>query len=350
MLTIRNLRVDIGEQVVIDNLKLDLQHGQIGCLLGPSGAGKTTLLRAIAGFHPISAGQIVVADQLVDDTHKTLPVKERGVGVIFQDFALFPHMTVLTNISYGLSHLSATEQRARVDELLQLTDLVPHAHKYPHQLSGGQQQRVAIARALAPKPAVLLLDEAFSALDPNLRETVTRELRDLLKAQNTTALMITHDQQEAFAMADMIGLMHNKQIVQWASAADLYHQPNSAFVAKFIGEGSMISGDIHHVAQHKVMVNTSIGQFPVAPPYTELLAEQSQVEVLIRPDDIHYDATSPLRFKLVAKRFRGAHYMYSLANNDCQIMALFPSHIDCELGQELGVRLDLQHVACFPCN
>jgi iron(III) transport system ATP-binding protein len=196
-----------GRVSVIDGLGFELLRGQIGCLLGPSGCGKTTALRAIAGFHRVDAGEIRLDGRVVASTTTWVEPERRGVGVVFQDYALFPHLNVADNVAFGLRGASAEHRRGRIARMLALVGMTPFAERFPHELSGGQQQRVALARALAPEPALLLLDEPFSNLDPDLRERLAMELRDILNEARTTALLVTHDQYEAFAMADVVGVM-----------------------------------------------------------------------------------------------------------------------------------------------
>ncbi len=202
----------------VSGVTLGLRAGDIGVLIGPSGCGKTTLLRAVAGLEPVSAGRIHVAQRLVSEAGRTEPAERRRVGMVFQDYALFPHLSVGRNVAFGLHDLPKAEREARVTEVLNLVGLDGAAERFPHELSGGQQQRVALARALAPRPDLLLLDEPFSNLDVDLRERLAHEVRNILKAANATALLVTHDQLEAFAIGDVIGVMHEGQLHQWEDA------------------------------------------------------------------------------------------------------------------------------------
>jgi len=244
-LSINGLSLRYGNEdvAVLDKASLQLQEGEIACLLGASGCGKTSLLRSIAGFETPSEGKISLANKTLFDQQFNMPIEQREIGMVFQDYALFPHLSVAKNICFGLKNYSKAEQQNIVDETLALLDLSEHKAKYPHQLSGGQQQRVAIGRAIACKPKLLLLDEPLSNLDVHLRERLAHDLRDLLKSQGITALMVTHDQQEAFAFADKIGVMHQGRIEQWARAEKIYHQPETAYVASFIGEGAVFNAD-----------------------------------------------------------------------------------------------------------
>src|ERR1700752_3810350 len=215
LLEVENLRHAYGQQEVVRGLTFALARGVIGCLLGPSGCGKTTVLRCIAGFENVREGEIRLADHLVSGPGVMLPPEKRRIGMVFQDYALFPHLAVAGNIAFGLHGMPAEERAARGQELAQLVGLSTALDKYPHEISGGQQQRVALARALAPRPELLLLDEPFSNLDVDLRERLSLEVRDIIKASGATAVLVTHDQQEAFAMADEIGVLHEGRIQQW---------------------------------------------------------------------------------------------------------------------------------------
>ncbi|MDR6856473.1 ABC transporter ATP-binding protein [Variovorax guangxiensis] len=206
-----------GLHTVVDGFSLSLDAGRIGCLLGPSGCGKTTVLRAIAGFEPLRAGSIRLGERLLSSAGVHLPPEERRVGMMFQEYALFPHLTAAQNVGFGLRRLPQPDQRARVAEMLALVGLAESGGRYPHELSGGQQQRIALARALAPSPALLLLDEPFSNLDAATRERLTVEVREILKAAGQTAVLVTHNEAEAQAMADHIGLMHNGRLTRWTA-------------------------------------------------------------------------------------------------------------------------------------
>ncbi len=219
---------------VVQNLSLTLEQGHIGCLLGPSGCGKTTILRAIAGFEPVRAGIISLAGQTLSSCDSLTAPEHRQVGMMFQDYALFPHLTVEQNIAFGLRRRSKSARRSRVEEMLSLTALENTRARYPHELSGGQQQRVALARALAPEPRLLLLDEPFSNLDVDTRERLAYEVRDILQKTGHTAILVTHNQAEAFAIADRIGVMREGLIEQWGTPYQLHQHPASSFVGDFI--------------------------------------------------------------------------------------------------------------------
>lgn len=231
-----SLAYDTPEGVVpvVSNLNLTLKQGHIGCLLGASGCGKTTILRAIAGFEPLRTGSIQLGDKVLSTPGQAIEPQDRHVGMMFQDYALFPHLNVEGNIAFGLRRMDKPARDARVQELLELVGLEEARHRFPHELSGGQQQRVALARALAPEPELLLLDEPFSNLDVDTRERLAFEVRDILKQTGHTALLVTHNQAEAFAIADRIGIMDHGRIVQWDTPYALHHTPASTFVADFV--------------------------------------------------------------------------------------------------------------------
>jgi len=229
-----------GRRDVVRDLSLTLATGQIGCLLGASGCGKTTILRAIAGFEPLHHGEIRLGDSVISTPMYQRAPEKRAVGMMFQDYALFPHLSVGENIGFGLRRLSRAARSERVSALLALVGLAGSQGRYPHELSGGQQQRVALARALAPEPDMLLLDEPFSNLDIDTRERLAFELRDILKQTGHTAMLVTHNQAEAFAIADRIGVMHEGKIVQWDTPYNLHHHPANAFVAQFISREHLL--------------------------------------------------------------------------------------------------------------
>lgn len=342
MLNIQQVSIAYAKQNVVNNISFSLAQGQIGCLVGPSGCGKTTLLRAIAGFEPLAAGSISLAGHKVSSAAMQLAPELRQVGMVFQDFALFPHLNVADNISFGLHHCSKTNKVAKVKQLLQLVGLPDLGQRYIYQLSGGQQQRVALARALAPEPKVLLLDEPFSSLDAELREGLAREIRHILQQLNITAVMVTHDQNEAFAMADIIGVIQHGQLQQWATPYELYHKPATRFVADFIGRGVLLQGTMLDAQQ----VQTSLGIFQQY--YVNRLQAGDKVEVLIRPDDIVHDDSSSTAALVVEKAFRGSHILYRLRlHSGEQVQCLALSHHNHAVGEHIGIRLDLDHLVLF---
>ena len=333
-----------GSQKVVQDLSIEVNRGEIISLLGPSGCGKTTVLRAIAGFQPVHSGRIVLMQREVSTPRTHIPPERRKIGMVFQDYALFPHLDVAGNIGFGLHAMTAKERQHRIAELLHLVGMTELAHRSPHELSGGQQQRVALARALAPRPELLLMDEPFSNLDVELRERLAVEVRDLLKQTGTTAIIVTHDQHEAFAVADRIAVLAEGRLQQWGTAMDLYHRPANRFVAGFIGEGVMLPGVIDAQA---CLVN-ALGKFPCDVSASSLKAGDP-VEMLVRPDDIQHDDDSPLKAKVVSKAFRGAQFLYTLALPTGQhLISLVPSHHDHAIGELIGIRMEIDHVIFFP--
>lgn len=264
MLNITSAQKFFDKKRVLSDVSLSLPKGQIGCLLGASGCGKTTLLRIIAGFESISSGEVQINSTLMSSNKSLVPPEDRKIGMVFQDYALFPHLTVHENIAFGLQRkkkrlFSASltiADKERIDEMLKLVGLTDSAQKYPHQLSGGQQQRVALARALAPKPQLLLLDEPFSNLDVTLRERLSIEMRSIIKKEGITAVMVTHNQNEAFAMGDLIGIMNEGELHQWDTPESIYHSPATPFVSTFIGEGTLIKGE-----RKGAFIHTALGTF-----------------------------------------------------------------------------------------
>ncbi len=327
---------------VVSEVSLQMPCAGIGCLLGPSGCGKTTLLRALAGFEPLQRGSIRLEGVELSRPGWTLPPEQRRIGLMFQDLALFPHLTVADNVGFGLRGWKTHERRARVMDLLRLVGLDDEARRYPHQLSGGQQQRVALARALAPRPRLLLLDEPFSSLDVTLREDLAREVRGILLREGTGGLLVSHDQFEAFAFADQIGVLHEGRLRQWDSAYNLYHRPADRFVADFIGQGVLLPGWIEAGGR----VKTELGELDGLP--LSGVAPGDAVEVLVRPDDVIHDDASPLRADVVERAFRGAEFLYTLKlPSGARLLCLAPSHHNHAPGQPIGIRLDIDHWVMF---
>ncbi len=341
-LEVNQVSIAYGDRPVVVDANLELAPGEIGCLLGPSGCGKTTLLRAIAGFEPIIAGEIRLRGRDVSDPGRTLPPEARRVGMVFQDFALFPHLSVERNVAFGLRGLPQGEQRLRVAELLALVGMEQTAKQYPHQLSGGQQQRIALVRAIAPRPDILLLDEPFSSMDAELREQIAREVREILHLAGSTAILVTHDQLEAFAMADRIAVMSGGRIHQIGTGFDLYHEPADRFVADFIGQGVMLSGQV--LDPHRV--DTELGVLSGGRPHG--LSAGTAAEVLLRPDDLLHDAAAPVQAEVIARAFRGAEYLYTLRlPSGTPVLCLLPSHDAHAIGERIGIRPELEHLVVF---
>ena len=342
LLAVRELRHAYESNEVIRGLSLSLEKGSIGCLLGASGCGKTTVLRCIAGFEPVQAGEIWLNGQLVSRRGVRIPTEDRRVGMVFQDYALFPHLTVAQNIGFGLRDGDRAARAHRVDEALETVQLGALRDKYPDELSGGQQQRIALARALAPRPDLLLLDEPFSNLDVEFRTQLSVEVREILKQQNTTAILVTHDQHEAFSLADEIGIMRDGVIEQWDTPYRLYHEPATRYVADFVGQGMFLPGTVLDKARIRLELGEFEGNDSGWPQGTE-------VDVLLRPDDILHDDASPLQAQVLHKTFRGAQFLYTLQlPAGGRVLSLVPSHHNHAIGEHIGIRLEIDHLVAFP--
>lgn len=343
VLKINNLRMVYGERAVIKDLSLTLKKGEIGCLLGASGCGKTSVLRTIAGFERPVTGEIIINERTVSNGKRILPPAKRFIGMVFQDYALFPHLSVYNNVAFGLKKEPKDKVENRVMEMLQLVGLQSTAGSFPHELSGGQQQRVALARALAIQPRLLLMDEPFSNLDVSLRERLSVEVRQILKKANIPTLFVTHNQQEAFALADVVGVMEGGVLRQWDTPYKLYHEPADTYTADFIGEGRFLNGRIIGDGR----VETGLGCFPV--PEMFLNASQgTEVSMLVRPEDILHEDTSPLLAEVLQRTFRGAGIMYELRLQQGEIVqALVPSSCDHNRGEWIGIRPSVGHVILF---
>ena len=313
----------------VHQVSFGLAAGDIGVLLGPSGCGKTTLLRAVAGLEPLAGGTLTLAGQTLSRPGQTTPPEQRQMGMVFQDYALFPHLSVERNIAYGLHGQPAERQRQRTQEVLELVGLADLGKRYPHELSGGQQQRVALARALAPDPRLLLLDEPFSNLDINLRERLAQELRALLKQTGTTTLLVTHDQQEAFAMGDRIGVLDQGRMQQWADARTLYDAPATPFVARFIGHGMLLPVQADAAGK----LQSALGELP-----GQHAANSRQL--LLRSHDLQYDPTAPVHARLLGSSYQGSHQIYTLELADgTTVQATMPAGLQHVAGEMIGVRL-----------
>ena len=348
MLAVEQLAVRYAgqPQSAVDGVSLALREGQIGALIGPSGCGKTTLLRAVAGLERASGGRIALQGETVTGDGRHVPPERRRIGMVFQDHALFPHLTVAGNAAYGLRHLDAAAQRARVARMLALVGLEALAGRYPHELSGGQQQRVALARSLAPGPRLLLLDEPFSNLDPALREHLAHEMRAIFQAERVTALFVTHDQAEAFAIADRVGVMHQGRLHQWAEAHAVYHRPATRFVAAFIGDGVFLPGEAD--AQAPGAVRTPLGMLRGDDAAASSSDEAAACDVLLRAEDVLHDEAAPLRAQVLRRAFRGASFLYTLRLPTGEsVQAQLPPHARHAPGDWIGIRAAPRHLVRF---
>ena len=344
LLDVKNVSASHMKLNILDRVNLRVNAYDIVCLLGPSGCGKTTLLRSIAGLHKIDQGSIEVENKVISTPQNSLAAEARNIGMMFQDLALFPHLTIFDNVAFGIRKLQRTYVQQQVEHVLDLVEIdAKHHRKYPHELSGGQQQRVALARALAPKPSILLLDEPFSSLDPDLREQLATQVRDILKQEKMTAVLVTHDQLEAFAVADWIGVMEHGKIVQFDTPYKIYHEPVSRFVADFVGLGNLIPATI----LDSNSIETVFGK--LNGPVDSTFKTGEIVDLLVRPDDIPHDDTSQVTAIVEDKRFLGAEFLYTLRlPNGHSVLCYAPSHHNHEIGKPLGIGLDLEHLVLFP--
>ncbi|MCG8381339.1 MAG: ABC transporter ATP-binding protein [Gammaproteobacteria bacterium] len=340
-LELRDITLQQGGKTIVSDVNLSLEAGEIGCLLGPSGCGKTTLLKCIAGFLPQQSGEVVIRNQVIRRGHR-FPPEKRQVGMVFQDLALFPHLSVADNIGFGLKSLSKLKRTYRIEQLLRLVGMSKYKDAFPHELSGGEQQRIALIRAMAPAPALLLMDEPFSSQDTDRRERLSMEVRDVLKKEGMTALLVTHDQTEAFAISDKMGLLAQGVLHQWGLSYDLYHEPHSPFVANFIGKGVLLRGRV----VNERTLQTPLGY--VSGEFSRQYSAGFNVRLLVRPDDIIHDDEAAKTAKVVKKTFQGATFLYTLAllGGD-QVLCLASSHHDHEVGEEIGVRLEMDHLVVF---
>lgn len=342
LLALEHVSHAYGTHTVVRDLSLTLGNDEIGCLLGASGCGKTTVLRLIAGFEAPGAGTIRLRDEIVASARRCVPPEKRQIGMVFQDYALFPHLTVAGNVAFGLRDHAPAKAAARTAELLELVGLGGHGGKYPHELSGGQQQRVALARALAPRPHLLLLDEPFSNLDVDLRERLSLEVRTILKETGTAAILVTHDQHEAFAVADRVGIMHAGRIEQWDNPYNLYHRPATRHVADFVGQGVFLRGQVLGATTVAIELGTLNCRLPAD------VAGDETVDILLRPDDVVHDDAAPIKAEVIAKAFRGAEFLYTLRlASGARVLSLVPSHHNHAIGEKIGIRLAVDHVVAF---
>ena len=343
LLEVDRIRCGYEDAAVVEDLSFRVEPGQFAALLGPSGCGKTTTLRAVMGFEPLRGGEIRMDGAAVSTARRTVAPERRRTGMVFQDRALFPHLTVAENIAFGIRRRPRAERARAVARLLETVGLPDRGARYPHELSGGQQERVALARALAPGPKLLLLDEPFSGLDADLREHLSVEVRDLLRAHGATMVMVTHNLSEAFAMSDRVGVMAEGRLLQWASPFHLYHRPVSRQVAMSVGRGVFLRG----VLRARDALDTELGEIRGPRSHSHPLG--TRMDILLRPDDVMVDANGPASAAVTAKAFRGTSTLYTLRlESGTEVLASAPSHIDLEVGARTGLRLDLEHLVAFP--
>ncbi len=326
-LSLKNINLTLAHKSILEHINFDLQAGEIGCLLGPSGCGKTSLLRIIAGLEDRASGEVLINQQHVQKNNFFIKPQHRKIGMVFQDYALFPHLNAEENITFGLDHLNSVQRKNKLEEMVALVKLDKYRLSYPHYLSGGQQQRVSLARALAQEPTLLLLDEPFSNLDAKLRTSLADEVKTIIKKLRMTALLVTHDQEEAFAFSDHIAVMNHGRIEQNTSTIALYHQPVNPFVAHFIGEGIVVPAEI----LNQVLLQTDR-------PYHD--------QVLIRPEAVFINNLSGTRVLIMKKIFRGPYSQVTVKfENGLQVYCNLS--IEVELGQSISISFDQTKLVQF---
>ncbi|MCK8043879.1 ABC transporter ATP-binding protein [Shewanella sp. 1CM18E] len=339
-LAIHQVFSDYQGQVILKGLDLTVEKGEIVALLGPSGCGKTTLLRAIAGLQSISQGSIIINNRVVADKNQFIASEKRGVGMIFQDYALFPHLTVADNILFGVQTRNKKLRKARLEEMLGLVKLEGLAKRYPHELSGGQQQRVSIARALAYEPEVLLLDEPFSNIDAKVRKEMMLEIREILKKHNVSAVFVTHSKDEAFVFADKLALFNEGHIVQCGDAENLYSAPSDRYVADFLGTANYLTAQI--IDSHTV--ETSIGEIASNKPISNAVG--SDVELLVRPQHLHLTGTAKGKGEILERRFLGniCQYQVQVGTN---VLDVHSTDLDFSVGDRVDITYKNRSLVLF---
>ncbi|MDB2236348.1 ABC transporter ATP-binding protein [Halorubrum ezzemoulense] len=348
VLSLSGVTKAFGPETAVDDVSLDVRSGELLTFLGPSGCGKTTTLRTIAGLEEPTEGQITLGDEVVAGDGSFVPPERRDVGIVFQNFALFPHLTVRENIAFGLTDADAAESEARVDELLELVEMTDHGEKTPDQLSGGQKQRVALARSLAPEPEVLLLDEPFSNLDVRLRVEMREEVRRILKEAGVTAVSVTHDQEEALSISDRVAVMSDGRIEQVGRPESVFERPESKFVASFLGRASFLEGELRDGK-----VDTGIGRFDaVTLEGYDTVYDGAPVDVLVRPDDLRATpATSELADGVVTSRqYVGPSFVYRVELDSGEAVHCLHNHVEeFDLDEPVSLELTADHpLAWYP--
>ncbi len=348
VLELADVAKQYGSEDVISALSLAVRDGEILTLLGPSGCGKTTTLRLIAGLERPNDGRILLDGTPVAGDGRFVSPENRGVGVVFQEFALFPHLSARENVAFGLQEWDSADREARVDELLELVGLSAHGEDYPEELSGGQQQRIALARSLAPEPEMLLLDEPFSNLDVDLRVEMREEVRRIIKEAGVTAISVTHDQEEAMSISDRVAVMNDGQIEQVDTPEQVFQQPTSRFVAGFLGHASFLSGSVE--GDH---VDTALGR--VLRDTVGGLAQQydgTTIDLLVRPDDV---TAFPAEGEaadgtVVYRRYLGPTVLYRVELDSGETIECMHNHSDrIDLDERVRVRVTAEHeLAWFP--
>lgn len=339
ILDLKNVSKIYDDREAVKNLSFTIQKGETFVILGPSGCGKTTTLRLIAGFENPDNGKIIIDKKIVASNRLFIPPEKRNVGMVFQEYALFPNLNVRENIGFGLNRINKTQKEKRIEKMLKFVGLKELAERFPYQLSGGQQQRVALARALAPNPVVILLDEPFSNLDADMRIQMRKETQNILKKTQTTVIMVTHDQEEAFAMADRVAVMNKGLIEQIDSPKNIYHFPTTRFVADFVGQADFINGVVD-----KMKIVTEIGIFS----NNTALAQDTTVDLMIRPDDIDFESDDKSDVVIEDFEFKGSEVLYSLRLRSGKIIhSSKPSNLLLKHGTQVRVKVTHPHIVLF---
>jgi iron(III) transport system ATP-binding protein len=338
VIELKNLTKYYGSSKAVDNVSFKVEKGEIFAILGPSGCGKTTTLRLIAGFENPNIGEIRIDKKIVAGTGRYTPPERRHVGMVFQDYALFPHLNLKENIAYGLN-MPKEQKEEVVEDMLGFVSLEGFSKRYPHQLSGGQQQRVALARALAPCPVVVLLDEPLSNLDADMRIRMRGELLSILRKAHTTTILVTHDQEEAFSMADHIAVLNNGRIEQIGTPEEIYHFPSTKFVANFVGEADFIDGIVEENE-----ITTEIGIFS----NNEGLSKNTKVQLMIRPDDISFVIDKNGEGVVESQQFKGSENLYTLKLPSGKLVhSSQPSTLVVQEGTRVRVNASPTHIVAF---
>lgn len=339
LVELREISKRFVDRDVVKGLSFNIKRGELFVILGPSGSGKTTTLRLLAGLERPDAGEIFINNQMIAGRNFFIQPEARNVGMVFQEYALFPNLTVKDNIAFGLHKLEKIERQRIIERMLELIGLQDHINRYPHELSGGEQQRVAFARALAPSPVVILLDEPFSNVDADMRLRIRRDMQRILRKSNITAILVTHNQEDAFAIADRIAVMNKGQIEQIATPSEMYHSPATRFVADFVGEADFINGAVENN-----LIRTAVGDFPTAG-----FDSGTSVQVMIRPSDISFKADKEGDGVVADLEFKGSETLYFLRLSSGEFVhSIQNSESLIEIGTKVKVEVRPAQVLAFP--
>ncbi len=339
-LELENVSKTFGSIFAVKGVSLKIYRGEFFSLLGPSGSGKSTILKLIAGLERPDEGSIKIEGKVVADGNSWVPPEKRGVGLVFQNYALFPHMTVFENVAYGISSLPKQEVKKRVRELLELVGLSQKEKHYPHQLSGGEQQRVALARALAGAPKIMLLDEPFSNLDADLRRSLRKQTKQILKSLGTTTILVTHDQEEALSLSDRVGVINGGVLEQVGTPFEIYHRPSTRFVADFVGMADFYKGKI----EGGILIS-EIGSFPVNGQWK---GKSEEVELMIRPDDVDFEPDPKGEAVISEVEFLGADIIYSISLPKGRLIhSVKTSRELYPVGTRVKIKIEPNHIVIF---